>query len=232
MSPRWWRLDYRAALAAVAVLLLSVVSGVDASTERRPLAGAVVSPASYVVTTFTLQGYTGETFTQPQVDALLDTLSNRLAVSASSLSITGFSPGPIAPSLSLQVQTATTETEQATVTSVLDAFLGSTETATDAFKAASLSATTGVVLTAAPHASSTQLHALFARSVPPPAVNSSVRFAMIGVFASVGVAFVALSIMACCMAGRRASSARPQVVAVGARGRAWRSGSHGVGYTC
>lgn len=183
-----------------------------------PLAGALESPPAFVVTTFTLAGYTTATFRQAQVDALLDALANRLGKSASSLVITGFTPGvPSASAVSMQAQLTTTQTALATDTSVLTAFLGNSATATEAFKSAGLSSVTGVTVTSAPTSSASALPALFSRTVAETPISSSTTFALIGVFASLGVALMGCVIMAACMSAKQASGGRAKLAAVGAR---------------
>ena len=183
-----------------------------------PLAGAVESQPAYVDTTFTVAGYTTATFKQAQVDALLDVLANRLGTSASSLVVTGFTPGvPSASAVSVQVQLATTQTAQATDTSVLAAFLGNSATATEAFKSAGLSSVTGVTVTSAPTSSSSALPVLFSRTAADAPISSSVTFALIGVFASLGVALLGCVIVAAVMSAKHGPGTRAKLAAVGAR---------------
>jgi hypothetical protein len=183
-----------------------------------PLAGAVESPPMYIDTTFTVAGYTTATFKQAQVDALLDVLANRLATTASSLVITGFTPGvPPSSSVSMQVQLATTQTALPTDTAVLAAFLGNSATATLAFKDAGLGAVTGVAITSPPTSSSSALPALFSRTVAETAINSSATFALIGIFSSLGVALLGCVILAACVTSKQTSSGRAKLAAVGAR---------------
>jgi hypothetical protein len=183
-----------------------------------PLAGAVESQPAYVDTTFTVAGYTTATFKQAQVDALLDVLANRLGTSASSLVVTGFTPGvPSASAVSVQVQLATTQTAQATDMSVLAAFLGNSATATEAFKSAGLSSVTGVTVTSAPTSSSSALPVLFSRTAADAPISSSVTFALIGVFASLGVALLGCVIVAAVMSAKHGPGTRAKLAAVGAR---------------
>lgn len=180
-----------------------------------PLAGALESPPAYVDTTVTIAGYTTATFQQAQVNMLLDVLANRLGTSATSMVVTGFSPGsPAASSVSLQVQLTTTQTASGQDMSVLAAFLGNAPTAVAAFKAGGLGAATGVAVTAAPAIGGSALPALFSRTVAAPTINNATTFALIGVFGSLGLALVGCMCVAACSS---AMQRRANMSVMGAR---------------
>jgi len=207
----------RGFLAATLAALLVLVSGVAEPPPPSP----PPSPPAYVVTGVNVEGYTVETFRQAQVDALLDVLSNRMAVAPGTLGVVGFGMGtPPASAVAMQVQVTTTQVQAPTVSSVLSAFLGTSATAVAAFRAGGLSSTTGVGVVTEPITTNTAAPSLYAHSVAMSPTSDTVKYALIGVFGALAVSLVACVIIASCTPIGRRSGGRPKLdrlEAVGAR---------------
>lgn len=213
---------------ATLAALVCFVSGVAEPPPPSP----APSPPAYVVTGINVEGYTVETFRQPQIDALLDVLGNRLAVSPGTFGVVGFGMGvPPTSAVAMQVQAATTQAQAPTVSSVLAAFLGTSATAVAAFRAGGLSSTTGVGVVTEPNTTNAAAPSLYAHSVAMSPTSDTVKYALIGVFGALAISLIACVIVASCAPlGRRAGGRAKldMLEAVGARapmrrGGGWRS---------
>ena len=177
---------------------------------------------------------TTATFGQTQVDGFLTEIATRLDVPPATTAVVGFAPSGTS-GVALTVQVSTVQLKVVDISPFLEGFLRSNNTVIDSLNRRGLPSLTAVMLATAASSSSTALPALYSVSTSGDVnVNPSAYYAMIGVGASLGVAFLACAMVVCCTRWRQKLGKRPSGprAVVGARGGGRWRGSGGTHYTC